>query len=54
MTIEEKTPGQLRDAEIARQALELGARHLESQTANSLYMQAWKKAAQMLRAIRLD
>ncbi|MDE5451313.1 hypothetical protein GWE18_00280 [Bradyrhizobium sp. CSA112] len=50
----EKTPAQLERESIERQALEKAARHLETQEANPLYMQAWKRAARIIRSLKAD
>lgn len=48
----EKTAEQLRNEEVRREVLESAAQRLERETGNQLYMQAWKKAARMLRDLK--
>lgn len=43
----------LRD-KIKREALEEAAKHLETQGGNAIYMQAWKKAARLVRELKPD
>lgn len=45
---------ELERASIVRQALETAARKLEEQAGNSVYMQAWKKAARLIRSLKPD
>jgi len=54
MIVFEKSPEQLERESIERQALEKAAKHLESQEANPLYMQAWKRAARIIRSLKTD
>ena len=39
---------------IKREALEEAAKHLETQGGNAIYMQAWKKAARLVRDLKPD
>ena len=48
----EKTPAQLEREEIERQALEKAAKSLEDQAGNTIYLQAWKRAARIVRSLK--
>lgn len=50
----EKTPAQLERESIERQALEAAAKKLEQEAGNNLYMQAWKRAARIVRSLKPD
>jgi hypothetical protein len=48
----EKSPERLACEDIERQVLEAAASKLKKQHANSVYMQAWKRAAKLIRAMK--
>lgn len=52
MDIVEKSPTQLLREEIERRILESAAKRLEQQQGNSTYMQAWARAARIIRAMK--
>ena len=41
-------------ASIERQALEAAAKRLEKEAGNGTYMQAWKRAARIVRSLKPD
>lgn len=50
----EKTGDQLARESIERQALEAAAKRIEQQAGNTLYLKAWKRAAQIVRSLKPD